>query len=50
MLPTAEIIRTKRREKNITQEELAQFLGVSFQAVSRWENGQAYPDIELLLH
>ncbi len=48
MLPTAEIIRTMRREKNVTQDELAQALGVSFQAVSRWENGQAYPDIELL--
>lgn len=47
-LPTANIIRTMRREKNITQDELAQTLGVSFQAVSRWENGQAYPDIELL--
>lgn len=48
MLPTAEIIRSMRREKNVTQDELAQVLGVSFQAVSRWENGQAYPDIELL--
>ena len=47
-LPTAEIIRTMRRERNVTQDELAQALGVSFQAVSRWENGQAYPDIELL--
>jgi len=48
MLPIANIIRTMRREKDITQDELAQALGVSFQAVSRWENGQAYPDIELL--
>ncbi|MBQ8511146.1 MAG: helix-turn-helix transcriptional regulator [Clostridia bacterium] len=47
-LPTANIIRTMRRENNVTQDELAQALGVSYQAVSRWENGQAYPDIELL--
>lgn len=48
MLPIAEIIRNKRREKNVTQDELAQALGVTFQSVSRWETGVAYPDIELL--
>lgn len=48
MLPVAEKIRTKRRERNITQDELAQALGVTFQSVSRWENEAAYPDIELL--
>lgn len=48
MLPIAEIIRNKRREKNVTQDELAQALGVTFQSVSRWENGVAYPDIELI--
>lgn len=34
-----ETIRTLRREKNITQEELADFLGISPQAVSKWERG-----------
>ena len=48
MLSVAEKIRTKRRERNITQDELAQALGVTFQSVSRWENEAAYPDIELL--
>ena len=48
MLPIAEKIRTKRREKNITQDELAQALGVTFQSVSRWETEAAYPDIELI--
>ena len=41
-------IATKRKKKNITQEELAEFLGVSKPAVSKWESGQSYPDITLL--
>ena len=41
-------IRKRRREADMTQEELAERLGVSYQAVSRWENGTTYPDIELL--
>lgn len=37
-----------RKEKCVTQEELANAIGVSNQAVSKWENGQNCPDIELL--
>jgi transcriptional regulator with XRE-family HTH domain len=38
----------KRKEKGITQEELAEYIGVSKAAVSKWESGQSYPDISLL--
>ncbi|MDR0861380.1 MAG: helix-turn-helix domain-containing protein [Oscillospiraceae bacterium] len=37
-----------RRDRDITQEELAKFLGVSFQTVSKWERGDCYPDITML--
>ena len=41
-------IRTNRRRMNLTQEQLAEKFGTSAQAVSRWENGTTYPDIEML--
>ena len=37
-----------RKEKGMTQEELAEKLGVSPQAISKWENEQSCPDISLL--
>lgn len=37
-----------RKERAMTQEQLAQELGITAQAVSKWENGQSYPDIQLL--
>ena len=37
-----------RRAKNLTQEALADLLGVSAAAVSKWETNASYPDITLL--
>ena len=41
-------IKTLRLEKKVKQEELAEYLGVSAQAVSKWETGASTPDITLL--
>ena len=40
-----QIIRRLRKERNLTQEELAEQLNISSQAVSKWENNTAMPDI-----
>lgn len=42
------VIRKYRKEKNMTQEEMASYLGVTASAVNKWENGNACPDIMLL--
>ena len=43
-----EKIKTLRKQKNISQEVFANYLGVSFQAVSKWENGNTMPDVMLI--
>ena len=43
-----EVIRKNRKSKNMTQEEMANRLGVTAPAVNKWENGNSYPDIMLL--
>ena len=42
------LIRHLRREKSMTQRQLAQQLGVSDRAVSKWERGAGCPDVSLL--
>jgi transcriptional regulator with XRE-family HTH domain len=42
-------LKTLRREKNLTQEQLAEQLHVSGRTVSRWETGSNMPDISLLV-
>jgi len=41
-------IKQLRQQKNLTQEQIAEKLGVSYQAVSKWENNANTPDIALL--
>ncbi len=48
MQRVSKTISTLRKERNMTQMELADRLGISFQAVSNWERGQTMPDISKL--
>lgn len=41
-------ITKKRREKNLTQEQLAEKLGVSNKTISKWENGKCMPDYSII--
>ncbi len=41
-------IAAKRKKLGLTQQQLADQLSVSFQAISKWENGTAYPNVEIL--
>lgn len=41
-------IRSLRKARSISQEILAQYLGVSFQTVSKWENGTTMPDVTMI--
>ena len=45
---TGAMIKRLREEKKISQNKLAEVLGVSDKAVSRWETGRGYPDITLI--
>ncbi|HGS8889463.1 TPA: helix-turn-helix domain-containing protein [Clostridioides difficile] len=47
-LNIAKTLILKRKEKGITQDELANYIGVSKASVSKWETGQSYPDITFL--
>lgn len=47
-LTIGENIRNYRKKNDLTQEVLAERLGVTYQSISRWENGATYPDLELL--
>lgn len=43
-----DIFKTIRKQRNLTQEQIAEALGVSSQAISKWETNTSYPDISLL--
>lgn len=44
-----ENLRELRKQKGLSQEELAEQLNISRQAVSKWENGSAYPELDKLM-
>ena len=48
MLKIGDKIKSLRKAQDITQEKLAAYLNISYQAVSKWENGTALPDITLV--
>ena len=43
----ASIIRELRKKMNLSQEEFAKVLGVSFSSINRWENGHHEPTIKI---
>ena len=47
-LKIGKFIARMRKEKNMTQEDLARILGVTNKTISRWENGNYMPDLSLL--
>lgn len=48
MIHIGETIKRLRKERNVTQDALANFIGVSYQSVSKWERFESYPDITLI--
>ena len=48
MLHLSKNLRKHRVLKNLTQEDVAEYLGITPQSVSKWERGESYPDITLL--
>ena len=48
MLYLAENLKKYRVMKNLTQEDVADYLKITPQSVSKWERGETYPDITLL--
>lgn len=48
MLHLPENLRKYRLLKNLTQEDVAEYLGITAQSVSKWERGESYPDISFL--
>lgn len=44
----AKVLVKKRKEKGITQDELANYIGISKASVSKWETEQSYPDVTFI--
>ncbi len=48
-MTTGERIQKQRKKKNFTQEQFAEMLGVTRQAVSKWESDQSLPEIDKIM-
>lgn len=46
---TGNFISEKRKEKNMSQRELAEYLHITDKAISKWERGLSFPDITILI-
>ena len=44
-----EFLKVLRKERGLTQEQLAEILLVSGRTISRWETGKSYPDLQILV-
>ena len=43
-----ELIRTARKKKGLSQNELADMINISREAISKWENGHHWPDLSVI--
>jgi len=48
-MKTGRLIAKKRKEKNMSQRELAECLHITDKAISKWERGLSFPDITVLI-
>jgi transcriptional regulator with XRE-family HTH domain len=48
-VPISSFLRELRKEKGMTQEQIAEQFSVSSRTVSRWENGNNMPDLDILI-
>lgn len=48
-IKTGCLIAKKRKEKNMSQRELAEYLHITDKAISKWERGRSFPDITILI-
>ena len=48
-MKTGRFIAQKRKERNLSQRELADYLHITDKAISKWERGLSFPDITILI-
>ncbi|MBR6502419.1 MAG: helix-turn-helix transcriptional regulator, partial [Clostridia bacterium] len=50
LVKIGKFIAERRKEQNLTQVQLAESLGITDRAVSKWENGRSLPDSSIMLN